>query len=1029
MEVAPSKENPPSHSLSSTSIPIKHSLKSSPKFKNGPQTSSKPTITIKAWRKWMTGRRLFYLVIILMCAITIILFIVAAALNSSAINTMNKVTPVSPDFTQGSPYVTGPALLAQGATLLSSDYIYAMVFTDDLYLINAENRKILWSADSNAVGPLAVFPTNAASSNPSYGTLQLGNNGVLAIFDGFGALRWSNGVSGTVDVLNPYVLIVTPSGSLQIQTEDTALQQKYSVYLWEVNVNSTITIPVFSSLQSPFTFAPLSFILQSENKQYYGEFESNGVFSIYNYLEPTLPIYQTTKNSLIPSSKSYSLSFRMWGELTIVNDCFLTVWSSQTGIFGQKYDNTTFSLLINNAGKLQINSNNSNLPIPLWTSDTVYTYGTPPYSWSSPTPPLTAWSVQSADFTLRMQFNSNPNDPATTYGALLLYYLQNEAVNLSNTDNRGQTLTIDNNGSLSIQDQKGQTIFIIRSPIENSTCYNSDFATPYIIVAVTDSQNQLQAYDQLNLLPQWGAPIRLPANLPTTITANPQPITTIAVDKVFYIMQSNISAPSFALRVDNTEGTIAVQNLNTGLVANNQVFHFIANDTLAIYFSLSALINIVGLENKNISKWNSGTGEFNGGFSSNPVMTLDDKTGDWVIQIGSQIIWTATIAVSTLRPLSSVSSILNVSPNNSLNLSQSVNLPELHLISQNSLYHAIFPTDGGSLTLQDQNQNILWSSQTVGANILVLNEIGNLIILQGSQIRASFVSNIQSQNLATQLPVTLSVDNSANLILTAQDGTTLWKINSDTKFNFQLASPQIWTNSFSLFLLISTDNAYSLFYANGVFSVVSATQNQTVWSSPLPDTATTPPYTAVFRNVGDILVYDSADINLSGTSGPNIIWSTNSANFYDPEPPYYLTLDVSGILSISSAQVVICNTSTPTIWSNNVNSIPLSTLSTQLLSQSQWIISNPSREKSIQLTGSPNCTEPIFSLTTLPPTTELKTLSSSLLDSPAGYYLSSQLEKLLAYYPNGVSQTPSCILVSASTSTGIMNNEDVILRL
>ena len=131
--------------------------------------------------QWGTSRRIFYIVMFVLLLISLILFIIAVSISSSA---QGSVPPTPLAFNATAQYLNSPFQIIQGSIMLSADYSTLMLFTDDLYLIDFTRRKVLWQAHANQSGSLTA--TNPSTGAISYGTLQFFVTGKLLIVDGLG---------------------------------------------------------------------------------------------------------------------------------------------------------------------------------------------------------------------------------------------------------------------------------------------------------------------------------------------------------------------------------------------------------------------------------------------------------------------------------------------------------------------------------------------------------------------------------------------------------------------------------------------------------------------------------------------------------------------------------------------------------------------------------------------------------------------------------------------------------------------------
>jgi hypothetical protein len=254
------------------------------------------------------------------------------------------------------------------------------------------------------------------------------------------------------------------------------------------------------------------------------------------------------------------------------------------------------------------------------------------------------------------------------------------------------------------------------------------------------------------------------------------------------------------------------------------------------------------------------------------------------------------------------------------------------------------------------------------------------------------------------------VNNSGSLLLTGQDGTQIWAINGTTNFNNQLEGPSTWVNSTFLGILTSTNNLYELGYANGVFSVVSLSDSKTIWTSAIPDSSFSSPYQGVFRSFGDLLVLDNHS---------QVVWTTGTANFYDPAPPYILSIGTDGTVSIFSSQPLLYNLSSSIVWNTNQSHAILSSLTPQWLNPQQWSLSNPALENTVTISPSSMLCNPspLILQSYIGPTSYYQ-VSSGGTNTP-GFYFQNSVSTLnppapttfLGYFSNPAS-SPVCSLIS-----------------
>ena len=862
---------------------------------------------IQAWKTWMTPRRFFYICMIVILAISVILFVVAVICTSSP---QNGVLPADPPFTKLSPWIVAPSQVGAGSMLLSSDYQYAMVFSDNLYLVNVISKRILWAAQ--------IFNVSSPAAN-----LELRANGWLTIVNGQGATMWSNYTEGTPPSAdNSWVLVVTPTGSLQIQTQSNVAASIYTNPLWSVDETVVPTIPILSSLTNPFRLLPQTFILQSNDKQFYCEFRPTGQLAILRYDSGGTPLWMSTFNEAIDvPSLPYTLKMGATSVLSIEDNSLSTVWSSQS-----VWIPGTYNLSLSDNGILQVIMVDGDPTVPVWTSDTTFSFNNPPLSWGSPIANLPQWSVQADDRIVQARFQAFGFGPVSEgSGSLELINTSVGTIDISNSAPYGQTFGVTREGTVTIQDGKGQTLYQIEIP-----------STTSLPITLVVQNQQLQAWSASYDL-VWTRPLTIPVEVPSRILGSDSFLVSYThplLPNLVFLLQN----PSFTLVLDTYQSLLEVLNRNTGETVKNQVFSFVPETKgYRVQLSRFGLFSLRS-EQTQSSLWNSGTAQLD--FSEIPYSEINTE-GVWQIIRDTVVLWPRT-------KLFSVSSMLTVNPNLT-NPSPTQSLQTLLLESPNGEYQVSFDQSGVVRFQEVSSGTTLWETPTQPPSIFSLVQNGDFVV---SDAKTQLPQYTLPANItrSAALPVTMWVSNTGSLFLTNFENETVWQVSKqspDTPHSIQ--SPFSMGTSAS-FRLLSNPPTVGLLFTNGILQVVDAKTLTVIWQQPtIPTSSNVGPYFAEFQNSGNWLVRDSS-------VPARTIWASNTGNFYDPEPPYTLSLQPSGQLSILVSRLY--NTPSPLIWSSDWSKNPLSTSSDAILLPSQWVIETPSRLVQVQVQQTPDCASP-----------------------------------------------------------------------
>ena len=724
---------------------------------------------IHAWKEWATPRRIFYITILVLLFISLILFIIAVSITSSAQGNLSMTTPQA--FNVTAQYIAAPAQIRQGSIMLSSDYSTIMLFTDDLYLIDFNLKKVLWQANSNAAGSLIQI--NSLTGIVSYGYLQFLSRGTLYIVDGSGTIRWTNHFQEEkkMDPTNPFVFVSSINQQLQIQYLNDYIAGNYSNYVWNVTKSTIPVETTFSTLLGPFRYLANSFTLQSPNKMFLCQLNNKGILEIYG-INPTTILWQSTFNSNLSTQETtlYSLILTCTGNLSILNQCNQTVWSSQTTF---PYSDS-FSLHLDNVGHLIILTENTTeqnqQQEQVWSSnDPPFSLTNPPLSWYAPLAPTTDFNMIAANQESKLQLSN---------GDLFLFTTNpfQSPINISKTGNKAFQAQITLNGTFQLVDRNGKVIYEILSGLSD-TCSASFFT--YLIsneqfVGYTNDSNSIALCIKNSLL--FVRPYLVPNGVPVSITGGSnlaiRIFLSLQIPSMYFLLSfSNL----ICLVFDTKAGTINVIDAQSGEIIGLQNTFFTTNSTIQFYFKPNGLFllqtngGVAG--NNNISLWNSGTAQPKTNLNINTLLTQVDNFGRWTLFCNSQIniILNPNPDIVSNRNMWSITSITTITREvERSDPSQTQNFKKWRLLSFIGIYYLTFTEDGYLAIYKVSTDGLLWKSSQQG-NLLLFDSQGILNLITESNISIQLLVPLPSSN-PDDYPYSLCLSDHPSILIINSQG-------------------------------------------------------------------------------------------------------------------------------------------------------------------------------------------------------------------------------------------------------------------
>ena len=487
----------------------------------------------------------------------------------------------------------------------------------------------------------------------------------------------------------------------------------------------------------PFKYLAGTFILQSANKMYMATLNSStGLLQIFPAADSSQIIWTTTFNSAVTLTENslFSLVLTCTGNLSIINQCDQTIWSSQTA-YPLKFN--SLSLLLTNSGQLVIVSNQEQI----WSSTGGSSRTLSVYS---PLESTSDFVLISADQQTKLQLINGD------------LYLQ--TLNISQTGGTAKEAQITAEGNFRLTNANGQIVYEISSDFSSNTC---PFGATYIV-----SNNQFLGYlnrnticDQSSIL--FVRPYFVPSGIPSAINGA-QPLQYFPSSQIenFYFILFYVDN---ALVIDFVHGTLGIMNVQSGNYLGLKRTFFLSPVAMNFYLQPNGLLVLQTLNTanqKNISLWNSGTAQPK---DSTIKRTEILEEGKWILFCNSNVSLVLNPGNTYGWSITSVTTITRSAEQNDLSQSQNFFNAKWKIISPQNRYFFTFLGNGKLAVFVSETIQLYWESTEEG-NKLIFDENGNLNLLTENNVQIPILVPPPSLNM-NDYPYSLCLTDIPSLVI------------------------------------------------------------------------------------------------------------------------------------------------------------------------------------------------------------------------------------------------------------------------